>query len=266
MLNRRDISLLTVGVSLLISAVMCDVLDTRESDALLEAQNMTSIAAEATRFSGNLTETAEASITPSPQPSSTSTAPATSTPEPVVTSAPDGPNYTFDSLNLPDAVFSMTDPSGDSYVCANGEPVDDPAVDIMSVNIYDPQLLGATHQNWFVRVELGVPTNETFANDWSGSVLVAFAASGAAAYTITINEIHAGEVTKGTLDESGQSILPGTGDSTFIDDQGNIWFLIPEDTTFLQFASFHLPTEDLSPEQKRCDLAPNEDVYTVHLP
>ena len=36
----------------------------------------------------------------------------------------------------------MTDPSSDAYVCVDGASVDDPAVDIMSVMVFDPQSLG----------------------------------------------------------------------------------------------------------------------------
>jgi hypothetical protein len=151
-------------------------------------------------------------------------------------------------------VYSVTDPSGDTYFCSTGGGFGDPAADIFGIHIYDPQSLGA------------IPANTTFMNDWSASVMVAFAAPGASAYTITYNEIHAGQSTQGTLDETGQAILPGTADRTFIDDLGNIWFLVPQNTTFMQVASFHTPTEDLPPEQKRCDVAPNHDVYTLDLP
>jgi hypothetical protein len=263
-------------ISLFFSSLMCNTFDTRESDAELEAQNMTAVAEEATRFSRNVTETAQASITPTITPTSTGFATQTITPTstsaatPTPTGLPaaataERPNYTFDSNNLPAAVFSVTDPSGDTYWCESGGSFGDPAVDILSINIYDPQSLGATHQFWLVRVELGMPVNTTFANDWSGSVLVAYAAPGAPAYTITYNEIHAGHITQGTLDASGQAILPGTADNTFIDDQGNVWFLVPEDTLYMQAASFHTPTEDLPPDQKRCDVAPNQDVYTLDL-
>ena len=265
MLNRRSLSLLAFSASLLISTLMCDIPGSSErsdDDILLESQNMTSIAVEATRFSRNLTETAQASITPT----TTSTPTPAGTATPTSTSPPDRPNYTFDSLNLPPPVFSMTDLSGDTYVCASGNSVNDPAVDILSVNVYDPQSLGATHSNYLTRVELGVPANITFANDWSASVLAAHAPSGAPAYTLIVYEIHAGQHTQGTLDESGQTILPNSANSSFIDDQGNIWFLMPPDTMFMQFASFHLPSEDLPPEQKRCDIAPNDGEYTLDLP
>lgn len=140
------------------------------------------------------------------------------------------------------------------------------SVDILSVNVYDPQSLGATHQNYLARVELGAPANITFANDWSASVLAAHAPSGAPGYTLIVYEIHADQFTQGTFDESNQAILPDTAGNTFIDDQGNLWFVIPPDTMFMQFASFHTPTEDLPPEQKRCDIAPNDGEYTLHLP
>ena len=215
MRSRRFLSLLAFSASLLISTLMCDVPGSSESDALLEAQNMTSIALEATRFSRNLTETAQALITPSATP--------TSTPFPP-TDTPDRPNYTFDSLNLPPPVFSMTDLSGDTYLCVNGVSVNDPAVDITTIMVFDPQSLGSTHQGWFARVELGIPANITFANDWSGSLIAGFASVGAPAYTFTVNEMHMGQHTRGTLDESGQTILPGTAESTFIDDQETFGF------------------------------------------
>lgn len=282
MFNRRALSLVAFSVSLLFSSLMCSLPgdreedERRESDQLLQ-QDMTRVAEEATRLSHEATETAQASITPSAQPTHTPTAPPTSTGLPTSTGVPtstpplpaatsDGSYYTFDSNDLPASMFSVTDPSGDSYWCESGGSFGDPAVDILGIHVYDPQSLGATHHNWYVLVELGVPANTTFTNDWSASVLVAFAAPGASAYTITYNEIHAGHSTQGTLDESGQAILPGTAGNTFIDDLGNIWFVIPADTMFMQVASFHTPTEDLPPEQKRCDVAPNHDVYTLDLP
>ena len=42
--------------------------ESRQAEALVESQNMTRIAVEATLFSRNLTETAQASITPSATP------------------------------------------------------------------------------------------------------------------------------------------------------------------------------------------------------
>ena len=220
MLNRRFLSLLAFSASLLISTLMCDVPGSSESDPLLEAQSMTSIALEATRFSRNLTETAQASITPT----ATSTPTPSGTTTPVPTSTPNRPNSTFDSLNLPPPVFSMTDLSGDTYLCVNGVSVNDPAVDITTIMVFDPQSLGSTHQGWFARVELGIPANITFANDWSGSLIAGFASVGAPAYTFTVNEMHMGQHTRGTLDESGQTILPGTAESTFIDDQETFGF------------------------------------------
>ena len=101
MLNRRSLSLLAFSVSLLFSTLMCAVpgaSESRQAEALVESQNMTRIAVEATLFSRNLTETAQASITPSATP--TPTTPPISTPFPP-TDTPDRPNYTFDSLNLP---------------------------------------------------------------------------------------------------------------------------------------------------------------------
>ena len=160
----------------------------------------------------------------------------------------------------------MEDPSGDTYLCVSGESVNDPAVDIKSIMIYDPQSLGSTHQDWFARVELDRPANVTFANDWSASVVAAFAPLGASAYTFTINQVHAGQRTQGTFDESGNTVLPNSADNTFIDDQGNIWFLMPDDIAFIQISSFHTPDENLPPGQKRCDIAPNDGVYTLDMP
>ena len=81
---------------------------------------------------------------------------------------------------------------------------------------------------------------------------------------IIVNERHAGEAKKGTLDESGLDVLPDTEELTYIDDQGNIWFLIPGETTFMQIASFFTPTDDLLPEHKICDLAPSDGTaYTI---
>jgi hypothetical protein len=122
-LNRRSVSFVAFIASLIFSSLMCDMPGDRESDdaALLEAQSMTAIAVEATRFSRNLTATAQASITPSAQPTHTPTAPPTSTGNPSSTGIPtstpplpaatsDGSYYTFDSNNLPAAVYSVTDP------------------------------------------------------------------------------------------------------------------------------------------------------------
>jgi hypothetical protein len=250
MFNRRSLTLLVAASTVVMSTVVCDVLDTRESDALLEAQNMTSIAAEATRFARDLSETAQASITPLPT--------ATDTPlPPAVASAP---------TDLPPAIFAMTDPSGDTFLCDSGQSVDDAAVDILSVMVFDPPLWDSDHDGWLARVELGAPAGQTFADDWSASLLAAFAAEGAPAFTATVNEVHAGETTIGTVDENFEDILPGTAERSYIDEQGNIWFLLPRDTLFMQFASFHTPTEDLPPEQKRCDTAPDEGPYTLELP
>ena len=282
MLNRRSFSLLVLILSLVFSSLMCDLPGDKESDdaAFREAQNMTSVAVEGTRLAREATGTAQASITPTITPTSTALSTPTSTPAAiatttglptatttaVATSTPNHPFYTFDSSNLPGSMWSVTDPNGDTYWCSSGESFGDPAVDILGIHIYDPQSLGATHNNWYVLVELGVPANTTFMNDWSASVLVAFAAPGASAYTITYNEIHDGHTTRGTLDETGQAILPGTADNTFMDELGNMWFVVPQDTTYMQVASFHTPTEDLPPVQKRCDVAPNHDVYTLNLP
>lgn len=262
MFNRIPFPLLAVAAAVVMSSMFCDVLDTRESDALLEAQNMTSIAVEATRFSRNLTETAQASITPSTTPSPAPT----STDTPVPPTNTSVPSDTPVPTDLPSAIFVATDPSGDSYLCDSNTSVDDAAVDIQSVMVYDPPLWGSDHDGWLVRVGLGAPANLTFANDYSAALLGAFAAPGAAAYTVTVNEVHASQTTIGILDESFQNILPDTADRSYIDDQGNIWFLIPRDTMFMQFQSFHTPTEDLPPDQKRCDTAPDEDVYTFALP
>lgn len=221
---------------------------------------MTSIAIEATRFSRDLTETAQASITPSSTPSPT----ATSTPFPP-TDTPDRRNYTFDSLNLPPAVFSFTDPSGDTYFCTGGDPVTDPAVDILSVMVFDPQSLGSTLQGWLTRVELGAPAHVTFDVDWSGAVLGGFAPLGATEYSFTINEDHAGIAKTGVLSFDLQTVLPSTANNTFIDDQGNVWFLMPSDTTYVYISSFHLPTHDLPPDEKRCDIAPDAEAYALDL-
>ena len=151
----------------------------------------------------------------------------------------------------------MRDGGGDTYLCETGETVDDRAVDILTVNVFEPSLVGSDHDGYLVRVELGDGADKTFANDWSFSLNLAVASPGETAYTIIINEIHAGVVSRGTLDETGQNIVPGTEHLTYIDDQGNIWYLIPRETTFMQIASFNTPTDDLPPEEKRCDLYPD---------
>ena len=93
----------------------------------------------------------------------------------------------------------------------------------------------------------------------------AFASPGEAAYTIYIYEIHDGVVSKGTLDESGKNLSPGTEHLIYTDEEGRVAFLIPRETTFMQIASFNTPTEDLPPEEKSCDVAPSDGtvVYTI---
>jgi hypothetical protein len=165
---------------------------------------------------------------------------------------------------LPPALFSVRDGGGDTYICDTGEAVDDPAVDIQAVDVFVSSLVGSDHDGLSVRVELGVSANETFANDFSVSVVAAHASPGETAYTIIMNEMHAGVATTGTLGENSQNVLSGTEHRTYIDEQGALWYLLPGDTMFLQIASFHTSTDDLPPDFKICDLAPSDGtVYTI---
>lgn len=185
----------------------------------------------------------------------------THTPPPSETPRADTPT----PMPVDPPVFAATDPPGDAYLCASGDAVDDSAVDILGLAIYEPSAWGSDHDGWLARIELGVPANQTFAEDWSASVLLAYAPAGATAYTLTVIEVHAGESTMGTFDAALQSILPDTADRVYLGDEGYVWYLIPRETTYLGIQSFHTPSEDLPPDQKRCDVAPDQDQYTLEF-
>lgn len=95
--------------------------------------------------------------------------------------------------------------------------MDDTAVEILSINFYDPVPLGSSYQGWFMRVELGAPADVTFGEDWSAALLTAHAAPGATAYTLTLYEIHDSHLRQGTLDDSGQSVITPNVDDYILD-------------------------------------------------
>lgn len=261
LLNRRSLSLLGFSATLVLSSMLCNTEVFPEvlpiDQDIFDENERAVIADAATDDARRITETALASITPSVTPTSIPT----DTPTPTPSQTPEPPATVPDDLH---AIFSATDEAGDTYLCDTGETVDDRAVDIIIVEVFDPSSVGSDHDGLLVRVEFGDPAIQTYTNDWSFSLNGAFASPGETVYTIIINEIHAGVISKGTLNETGQNILSGTQDRTYIDEQGNIWFLIPGETTFIQIASFHTPTDDLPPEQKRRDLAPSDGtVYTI---
>ena len=227
MLNRQSLSLLGVTATLVLSSMLCRVPFEDIEDESLRLQ-----ATEAERFARSQTETAQASITPTP----------TATPTPTPSQTPEPPILA--AGELPAALFSVRDGGGDTYLCETGEAVNSPPVDNIEVNVFE------TQDGLLVRVEFGDPADLTYANDWSFSTNLAFASPGETVYTIMKNEIHAGVVSKGILDKTGKNILPGTENFTSIDEQGNVTFLIPRETTFMQIASFNTPTDDLPPEQK----------------
>ncbi len=260
MSKRRAFSLLAATLAVVFSSLMCNI-DSREADRELEAQNMTSVALEATRFSGQLTQTAAAAATDTP-----TLHPPTDTPTPAPTNTSVPPTSTPLFSNLPEALFALSDPTGDPALCATGATVDDPAVDIIAVEVYDPADLGFDHDGLLARITLGMPADLTFANDWSAALLGAFAPTGAITYTVKINETHNGEVRLGQVDNTTGEVLPGTEGDTFFDPHGHIWFLLPADTSFMQFASFHSPETDMPPEEKRCDVAPDSGLFTLTPP
>ena len=264
-MNKRPFYTLLAFSVLMMTSLMCDFPDSRESDQLLESQNMTSIAREATRFSQDLTATAQAQITPSATDSPTAIPTDTPLP-PEPTTLPDLEIGSPDFTNLPPALISYTDPSGDVTNCESGAVVDDPAADIVSVEIFESRVLEIPDEGFLARVGLAVPANETFLIDWSAALLAAMAPQGSSVYTYTINEIHANVTTVGVLDPDGAGILSGTDTRSFIDELGFVWFLLGQDPGFLQISSFHLPSEDLPLEEKHCGIAPNDSVYVLELP
>ena len=264
MLNRQSLSLLGVTAALMLSSTSCALLDDllESDDEVLERLRDEREANDRlATLNADRTATAQASITPSVTPIPTATPTPTVTPAavthtPIPTSTPEP--TTLAAGELPAALFSVRDGGGDTYLCETGEPVNDPPVDIIEVTVIE------TQDGLLVLVEFDDPADLTYANDWSFSTNLAFASPGETVYTIMKNEIHDGVVSKGILDETGKNILLGTENFASIDEQGNVTFLIPRETTFMQIASFNTPTEDLPPEQIRCDLAPNDGtVYTI---
>jgi hypothetical protein len=264
MIKRRTLAIAAASAAVVISSLMCE-LDTRESDQLLESQNLTSVALEATRFSVDLTATAAAQLPPS----STPLPPATETPAlppPSATTAPDAEIGGLDLANLPPALVSHSDPTADVVICETGQQVDDPAADIVSVEIFEASILEIDDGGFMARIGLAAPANETYLLDWSASLLAAVAPQSSSTYTYTLNEIHADVSTVGVIDPSGAGMVSGTEANSFIDDQGFIWVHLGSDLGFLHIQSFHLPSADLPPEEKRCDVAPDESVFVINLP
>jgi len=225
-------------------------LQAEEAERIARSQTETAQARLAETAQAELTVTALASITPSVTPTVTPTPTPSQIPEPTALAPGE----------LPAALFSVRDGGGDTYLCETGEAVTSPPVDIIEVSVFE------TQDGLLVRVEFGDPADRTYANDWSFSTNLAFASPGETVYTIMKNEIHAGVVSKGILDETGKNVLSGTENLASIDEEGNVTFLIPRETTFMQIASFNTPTDDLPPEHKICDLAPSDGtVYTIPI-
>jgi len=239
----------------IISSVMCEF--TQQVETLQEIEDDEGTRVAETVAAIDLTGTAGAPPTETPFP-----------PTPTPTDVP--PTLTATPLNTPDlavlALLSLTDPAGDSAICATGATVDDPAVDILTIDIFDPASVGSDWTGWLARVGMGAPADETFEEDWSAALLLAHAPLGATGYDFILNETHAMTRTVGIVDPGSGQVISDTHTASYIDDTGSVWFQLPENVAHLQLASFHLPSEDMPADQKRCDVAPNESAYTLELP
>jgi hypothetical protein len=258
MLNHRSLKLFAFLFVVIISSVMCEF--TQQVETLQEIEDDEGTRVAETVAAIDLTGTAGAPPTetlfpPTPTPTF---APPTPTP----TAIP--PTSTPDLAVL--ALLSLTDPAGDSAICATGATVDDPAVDILTIEVFDPAAIGSDWTGWLARVGMGAPADETFENDWSGALLMAHAPLGATGYDFIINQTHAVTLTIGVIDPASGEVEPGSEGRSYIDDEGSVWFQLPPDVGYIQIASFHLPSEDMPDDQKRCDVAPNESAYTLELP
>jgi hypothetical protein len=151
-------------------------------------------------------------------------------------------------------------------VCATGASVDDPAVDILTIEVFDPAAVGSDWVGWLARVGMGAPADETFENDWSAALLLAHAPLGATGNDFIINETHAISVTVGVIDPVSGVVEPGSEGRSYTDDDGFVWFQLPANVGRIQIASYHLPSQDMPEDQKRCDVAPDGSAFTLDLP
>ena len=258
MLNHRSLKLFAFLFVVIISSVMCEFTQQLETAERIENDDATRVAQTVAAI--DLTATAGAPPTETPVP-----------PTPTATDAPPTPTATaVPPTSTPDlailALLALTDPAGDSSICATGASVDDPAVDIQTIEVFDPATLGSDWAGWLARVGMGAPADETFENDFSGALLMAHAPLGATGYDFIINETHALTMTIGVIDPATGDVEPGSEGRSYIDDEGFVWFQLPPDVGYIQIAAFHLPSEDMPADQKRCDVAPNESAYTLELP
>jgi hypothetical protein len=257
MFDRRTLKLFAFLFSVVASSVVCAgeqdierLQDLEEDDATRVAETVQAI---------HLTETAVAGLPPAPTDTPIPPTETPTEPPPTLT-----PTATLDLSAL--AALLHTDPAGDTQLCSSGAGVEDPAVDILTVEFYEPAAVGSDWTGWLARIGLGAPANETYANDYSAAVRAAYASPGDQAYTFIINEIHDTTTKVGQYDPTTGVVVTGTQTTSYIDDSGYVWFQLPPEVIVLQVASFHTPTANLPPEQTRCDVAPTTGAFTLDLP
>lgn len=229
-----------IAIAAVAASAACIPQTTADEDETQEAGDLTGTAEEATRLAPTPSETPVP-----PTPSET----ATLTLHPLIAEA-----------------LRLTDPQGDVFLCGSGAPVGDPAVDIVTIDVFEPSAFDSDHDGWLLRVGLDGPANLTFADDWSFSVLAIYYAAGSSEPAILINEIHDATRTMGIRDLVNGGAIPGTEHLTYTDDMGSVWFAVPRGITTLQFESYHLASEEQPLDQVACDLAPDGAPYTLDLP
>lgn len=260
MIHRRKIGLFAFLFAVVASSVFCATGQDVERLQDLANEESTRVAITVAAVE---TSAAGGVVVPSDTPILHTATPTTVPPTPTAT-ATHTPVVPPDLSGL--AIVSLTDPAGDAFICNTGAPVDDPAVDVQTVEVFDPAVFGSDFVGYLIRVGLGASAADTFANDYSAALLAAFQVQNSTTYTVAINEIHADVTKVGVLDLTSGGVISDTQNITTIDEAGYIFFQVPANVAALQFQMFHTPTQDTPIEEKRCDLAPDEQVYELTFP
>ena len=91
------------------------------------------------------------------------------------------------------------------------------------------------------RVEFAAPANITLANDRIFTVKAIIQVEGETENTHMLIENNANNIKKGVCSNmSCQTMLPGTEDLAYADDEGYVWFLTPRKSSGLTFDAAHL--------------------------
>lgn len=221
MLDRRLLSVVITGIIIAVFTVGCmsanpstdpfnEAVDELIEESKERARNNTTATARSE------TETAQAKITETPSP------------VPVI---------------LPPPVFSIDDPEGDTTNCQTGESVDNPGVDLLGADFYEPASFDPDYVGWMALIQFGAFADLSLLDNYSFSLVAKFQVKDKSMLVVLIFEKHADEIKIGVLDESGQNIVPGTEGQVTIDDQGRIRLLFPRDAQQFIFNSYLAPEE-----------------------